>query len=218
MIDVRLKTTILLLLLPLLINAQQDSSTWRPRSTLSFQPIFAYVWGNVQGVGDVFVNLRLGGEIRYGIDVWKNRYRVGPSVKVFWDDGDGIQSNWTYLIGAYQQYNFLPKKHNRLYLETGFYYSNFCFCEQGTFTVDATHTPGSLYLSLGGGWDIFLHPRWSFKLAYQHHILLNNPDAIQSFWGQRVFAGIDYYFHPRPRRPNIVQKRAARRAARAKQP
>lgn len=195
--------------------AQSDSSrTKAPHHVLSFHPIFSHAFGNIAGIGDVFVGLHIGGEFRYGINLFNNRYRVGPSVKAFWDDGDGIQSSWSYLAGIYQQYNFLLKKHNRLYLETSFYYSNLCFCELGDFTIDATDTPSNLYVGIGAGWDIFLHPHWSFKLGAQYHILLNNPDALQRYWGQNVLAGIDYYFTPRPRRPNVVQRRAERRANR----
>jgi hypothetical protein len=119
------------------------------------------------------------------------------------------------LVGIYQQYNFRHKKHNRLYLETGLYYSNLCYCERSVFSVDATSTPDSWYVGLGGGWDVFLHPHWSLKFGVQYHLLLNQPDALQRFWGQNVLLGVDYYFAPRSRRANVVEKREQRRALRA---
>lgn len=202
---------ILILLFPVWLIAQRDSSAWHSKSILTLHPIFQAA-GYTTPVNSVLIGIRVGAEGRYGIDLWNNRYRVGASTKVFWEDGAGATPNWSYFIGLYNQYNFLHKKHNRLYLELGFHHSNFCLNRYSTFSIETVPTPHQLYLSFGGGWDIFLHPHWSFRLAYKGHLLLNNPTVIQPFWGQDVVAGITYHFYKRPRRANLVKRRAERRA------
>ena len=192
-----------------------DTSTVKWRLLTSFNPILAGSGFQATGQDPVLIGLQVGGELRMGMDLWEDRYRVGASGKLFWTTGNGYaQSGWYHLVGLYNQYDFFHKQRNRLFVELGGYYSNLCFCERGQYTSEPINRPGTWYLSIGGGMDFYLHPRWDLKLGYQHHILLNGP-AVQNFWGQFMTVGFNYYWYKR-QKPGWGWKKRYREAQKTK--
>ena len=131
-----MRTVFLLLFLSTTVFAQQrqsiqtDSSAGKWRHVVALYPILA--GGGFSAVGQgTFIEYEIGAEFRYGLDLWQDRYRIGPSIKLFGRTQEGQLSGPYYLLGLYQQYDFLHRQRNRLFLEVGGYYSNFCLCESG---------------------------------------------------------------------------------------
>lgn len=184
-----------------LFSQDKSSSLFREKGVLSFNPIFAASGYNIPGQGNVLIALELGGDLRYGVDLFEDRYRTGLNSKVFWATGDEQTPNWYYLLGWYNQYNLIHKRRSRLYFELNFQYSNLCLCEAGTYTVEPRQVNNIFYIGLGAAWDIYLHPHWDIKLGYNHHLQINEQN-LKLPWGQYLLAGVNFYISPRTKPKN----------------
>lgn len=183
-------------------NTQNDSL--KINYTLSLSPVFAgaWLWDNTGKMTTLYIDLGI--SLKGGIEFFNYRYRVGPDLKFFWTSGDGISPQWFYLAGIHNQFNFIPKRRNRLYIEASLLMSDLCICQRGLYGSIPERRPSMFYYGIGGGWSIYLNKNFDYNLGLMRYGLFNNvPD--KKAWEHYIFVGIDYYFHPR-HKPKFKKK------------
>lgn len=186
--------------------AANDADSSKINYVLSLNPIFAIAAFNTPTTGTTLIGLELGANPRFGLNLFNDYYRVGVETKVYWATGEGQIPNWYYFAGIYNQFNFRPKKRNRLYVEAGLQLSNLCQCTVGTYTIETSQRKGMFYYGIGGGWDIYLSKRFDITLGVMHYRAFNKL-PLKYPWTQSMLVGVDYYFKDRykPKKARKVQ-------------
>ncbi len=186
------------------VSAANDTDSSKINYVISLNPIFAIAAFNTPTTGTTLIGLELGANPRFGLNLFNDYYRVGVETKVYWATGEGQIPNWYYFAGVYNQFNFRPKKRNRLYVEAGLQLSNLCQCTVGTYTIETSQRKGMFYYGIGGGWDIYLSKRFDITLGVMHYRAFNKL-PLKYPWTQFMLVGVDYYFKDRYK-PKKVRK------------
>ncbi len=174
-------------------------STKLPQWFIGLAPIHSHLLRIDSQVGSrpqtTLFYIEWGANLRGGVNLFKDSYRIGGEFKVFWTGGEGQIPGWYYLTGIYQQIDLLPKRRNRLYLEGGLLQSNMCMCRRGRYVIEPFHQKNIFYYGIGGGFDIYLNKYFDFNLGYMRYAIINRL-PLKFPWTQFVF-GATYYFQAR---------------------
>ena len=81
------------------------------------------------------------------------------------------------LIGAFFQYDFLPKMKNKLVVEASWNYGNFCTCGN----EDPYKENGLNYIGIGGGYEVPLSKIISLDLSFIAYNILEEIDSKYSY-------------------------------------
>ena len=91
-----------------------------------------------------------------------------------------------FLTGLFTQFDFMPKKKNRLFLEASWNYGNYCTCGQR----DPYRQEGLQYLGLGGGYDLPLNKFLSLDLSFVVYKILD--DVVQKYAYTQYIIGLNF--------------------------
>ncbi|MCB0557179.1 MAG: hypothetical protein KDD02_26780 [Phaeodactylibacter sp.] len=122
----------------------------------------------------------------FGTDYWGKRMRTGIQGLLIRNRSFDNQRANSGMVGLFQQYNFVPRWRQRLYLETSLNYGNYCTCG----AEDPYRQAGLYYWGLGGGLNVPLKKAWSLDLGFFNYEILNRTEGKYNY--TQYVIGVDY--------------------------
>jgi hypothetical protein len=135
-----------------------------------------------QWVWDKSIAISLNHSFYFGL-TFKNIYGRGSSYDEF-----STYSENSYAVGAFLQYDILPKQRQRFFFETAWQYGNYCTCGWG----DPYEKGGLHYVSLGFGGTVPLNNWLSFEGAMNFHSIVNERPIEHGFNIYRLGLLLDF--------------------------
>jgi len=115
-----------------------------------------------------------------------NRWDVGISHINIYTVGSSLLRERYQLVGLFTQYNFSPKKKNKLFAETSWHLGNYCTCG-----LDDPYKLEKLnYLGIGGGYELNITKNLYLDLAFNTYFILK--DVPRKYNYTQYVVGLNY--------------------------
>ena len=190
---------------PLLAQEKTKKTNLVLGTSVTYLPIELQV-NPITGVGSISHTIPW--QLTFGYEFHPS-YRLSLDNKLMLYKGPNVPWQTANLIGLTHQFNFLSIfakatpidvdfSLSRLFVELSTHVGDFCFCEDAISTLSMQ----KVYVGFGVGFGIKLSPKLDLDLtATTLNMLAPPPEYIQHF---HYVIGIDYYFRPRTKKPDVL--------------